>query len=63
MNSLASMEKVIMVEFEPGPIGIQVQNEKILENLRYQTYSFDKRNIFGIFFFVFFEGMIYFQMF
>ena len=49
MNSLASMEKVIMVEFEPGPIGIQVQNTKILENLRYQTYSFDKRNVFGIY--------------
>ena len=70
MNSLASMEELIMVDFMLGPIGIQVKNAKVLENLYHQTYSFDKRNIFGILFIylfifvcVFFEGLIYFQMF
>ena len=37
MNSLVSMEEVIMVDFVFGPIGIQVQNAKILENLCQQT--------------------------
>ena len=66
MNSLASMEEVIMVDFVLGLWVSKCRMQKYLKIYATRLIPLIKETslVFFIFyFFVFFEGMIYFQMF